>query len=84
MADGRIWQGSRAEFGRIIIYIRPKSDLLTSDKKKPPFQECFCGLPSESSVGILGAVGREGRNSRLSHYHETSGLAQTRGESVNT
>jgi hypothetical protein len=31
-------------------------------------------------VGILGAVGREGRNSRLLHYHETSGLAQTREE----
>ena len=37
-----------------------------------------------TGVGILGAVGREGRNSRLSHYHETSGLEQTRGESVNT
>ena len=35
-------------------------------------------------VGILGAVGREGRNSRLSHYHETSGLAQTREELVHT
>ena len=35
-------------------------------------------------VGILGAVGREGRNSRLSHYHETSGLAQTREELVYT
>ena len=35
-------------------------------------------------VGILGAVGREGRNSRLSHYHETSGLAQTRVELVHT
>ena len=36
------------------------------------------------SVGILGAVGRKGRNSRLSHYHETSGLAQTREELVHT
>ena len=34
---GRIWQGSWAEFGRIIIYIRPKSDLLTSDKKNSLF-----------------------------------------------
>jgi hypothetical protein len=32
-------------------------------------------------VGILRA---EGRISRLSHYHGTSGLAQTRGESVDT
>ena len=31
-------------------------------------------------VGILGAVRHEGRNSRLLHYHETSGLAQTREE----
>ena len=37
-----------------------------------------------SCVGILGPVGCEGRNSRLSHYHETSGLAQTREESVHT
>ena len=36
------------------------------------------------AVGILRAVGREGRNARLSHYHETSGLAQTREVSVNT
>ena len=36
------------------------------------------------AVGILGAVGCEGRSSRLSHYHETSGLAQTREESVHT
>ena len=35
-------------------------------------------------VGILGAVGREGRNSHLSHYHKMSGLAQTREESVHT
>src|SRR5882762_7064869 len=31
-----------------------------------------------------GAVRREGRIIRLSHYHGTSGLAQTREESVNT
>ena len=52
-----------------------------------------CGsIPSTSDsfyensniVGILGAVGREGRNSHLSHYHETSGLAQTREELVHT
>jgi hypothetical protein len=36
------------------------------------------------SVGILGAVGCEGKNSRLSHYHETSGLAQMREELVHT
>ena len=35
-------------------------------------------------VGILGAVGRERRNSRLSHYHEMSGLAQMCEESVHT
>ena len=34
------------------------------------------------AVGILRAVGREGRNSHLSHYHETSGLAQTRDHEV--
>ena len=33
---------------------------------------------------FLGAVGHEGRNSCLSHYHEMSGLAQTREESVHT
>ena len=41
-------------------------------------------LQGQFRVGILGAIGREGRNSRLLHYHETSGLAQTREESVNT
>ena len=30
------------------------------------------------TVGILRAVGRKGRDSCLSHYHETSGLAQMR------
>ena len=38
----------------------------------------------EAYVGILGAVGCEGRNSCLLHYHETSGLAQTREELVHT
>ena len=50
-------------------------------------QPCLNSASSRSRrvcVGILGAVGREGRNSRLSHYHETSGLAQTREESVHT
>ena len=42
------------------------------------------GIPDCFPVGILGAVGHERRNSRLSHYHETSGLAQTREESVHT
>ena len=37
-----------------------------------------------SVLEFSGAVGREGINSRLSHYHETSGLAQTREESVHT
>ena len=49
----------------------------TTQKKTIPFS----GTPG---VGILGAVGREGRNSRLSHYHETSGLAQMREELVHT
>ena len=31
-----------------------------------------------------GAIGREGKFLRLSHYHGTSGLAQTRKESVDT
>ena len=44
----------------------------------------YLSLPSHLAVGILGAVGREGRNSHLSHYHETSGLAQTREELVHT
>ena len=38
-------------------------------------------LQGQFRVGILGAIGR---HSRLLHYHETSGLAQTREESVNT
>ena len=42
------------------------------------------GCSQQVCVGILGAVGREGRNSRLSHYHETSGLAQTLEELVHT
>jgi hypothetical protein len=50
-------------------------------------QPCLNSASSRSRcvcVGILGAVGREGRNSRLSHYHETSGLAQTHEELVHT
>ena len=50
-------------------------------------QPCLNSASSRSRrvcVGILGAVGREGRNSRLSHYHKTSGLAQTREELVHT
>ena len=35
-------------------------------------------------VEILRAIRHEGRNSCLSHYHETSGLAQTHEESVDT
>jgi hypothetical protein len=31
-----------------------------------------------------GAIGREGKFLRFSHYHGTIGLAQTRGESVDT
>jgi hypothetical protein len=40
--------------------------------------DCWC------LVEILRAVGCKGRISRLSHYHGTSGLAKTRGESVDT
>ena len=50
-------------------------------------QPCLNSASSRSRricVGILGAVRREGRNSRLSRYHETSGLAQTREELVHT
>jgi hypothetical protein len=50
-------------------------------------QPCLNSASSRSQhicVGILRAVGRKGRISRLSHYHGTSGLAQTCGESVDT
>ena len=50
-------------------------------------QPCLNSASSQSRcicVGILRAVGHEGRNSRLSHYHETSGLAQTHEELVHT
>ena len=50
-------------------------------------QPCLNSASSWSQrrcVGILRAVGHKGRNSHFSHYHETSGLAQTREESVHT
>ena len=42
----------------------------------------FCYI--DYCVGILGAVRHEGTNSRLSHYHKTSGLVQMCEESVHT
>ena len=40
--------------------------------------------PDLKLLEFSGAIGREGKFLRLSHYHGTSGLAQTRKESVDT
>ena len=46
--------------------------------------KAICGLVEQILLEFLRAVRREGRKSCLLHYHGTSGLAQTREESVDT